>query len=88
MYQRLFWGTRIPIKKKKKFWGTQIPALANVTSEMRYKRNSELIEFVDNKPGSFRNTTVNGQITGFSLDLGVGTSDRRRASRNFARFSP
>ncbi len=38
---------------------------------MRYKRNSELIEFVDNKPGSFRNTTVNGQITGFLLDLGV-----------------
>ncbi len=58
LYQRVFWGTRIP-------------ALANVTSEMRYKRNSELIEFVDNKPGSFRNTTVNGQITGFSLDLGV-----------------
>ncbi len=53
------------------FYGTQIPALANVTSEMRYKRNSELLEFVDNHPGSFRNTTVNGQITGFSLDLGV-----------------
>ncbi len=53
------------------FYGTQIPALANVTSEMRYKRNSELLEFVDSHPGSFRNTTVNGQITGFSLDLGV-----------------
>jgi len=26
---------------------------------------------VDNAPGSFRNTTVNGQITGFSLDLGI-----------------
>jgi len=40
-------------------------------SETRYKRNSELLEFVDNHPGSFRNTTVNGQITGFSLDLGI-----------------
>jgi len=58
MYQRIFWGTKIPIA-------------ANVTSDTRYKRNSELIEFVDNSPGSFRNTTVNGQITGFSLDLGV-----------------
>ena len=56
---------------QRSFYGTQIPALANVTSETRYKRNSELLEFVDNHPGSFRNTTVNGQITGFSLDLGV-----------------
>ena len=53
------------------FCGTKIPALANVSQETRYKRNSSLIEFVDNHPGSFRNTTVNGRITGFSLDLGV-----------------
>ena len=32
-------------------------------------RNRELIEFID-KEGSFRNTTVEGQITGESLDIG------------------
>jgi predicted phage terminase large subunit-like protein len=32
--------------------------------------NSNLIEFVDHD-GSFRNTTVDGQITGFGLDLGI-----------------
>jgi hypothetical protein len=32
--------------------------------------NSNLIEFVGHQ-GSFRNTTVDGQITGFSLDLGI-----------------
>ena len=37
---------------------------------MRYKRNSSLLEFIG-CTGSFRNTTVNGQITGFGLDLGV-----------------
>ncbi len=52
------------------FWGTQIPAVANISAELRYKRNSSLLEFIDHR-GSFRNTTVNGQITGFSLDLGV-----------------
>ena len=35
-----------------------------------WKRNSELIQFVGQR-GEFRNTTVNGQITGFSLDLGI-----------------
>lgn len=35
-----------------------------------YQRNQELIEFVG-KEGSFRNTTVEGSITGESLDLGV-----------------
>jgi predicted phage terminase large subunit-like protein len=32
--------------------------------------NNNLIEFVDHG-GSFRNTTVTGQVTGFGLDLGV-----------------
>ena len=40
------------------------------------KQNSELIEFFDKKdpsvfPGYFRNTTVNGAITGDSMDIGV-----------------
>jgi predicted phage terminase large subunit-like protein len=34
-----------------------------------YKLNSELIEYVGHR-GSFRNTTVNGAINGFGLDLG------------------
>jgi predicted phage terminase large subunit-like protein len=36
----------------------------------RTKKNSKLIEF-QGKKGYFRNTTVNGQITGKTLDLGV-----------------
>ena len=32
--------------------------------------NTQLIEFVDQR-GSFRNTTVEGQINGFELHLGV-----------------
>lgn len=35
-----------------------------------YKCTSDLIEFVD-RAGSFRNTTVNGQINGFGLDIGI-----------------
>ncbi|HVX56438.1 MAG TPA: phage terminase large subunit [Candidatus Saccharimonadales bacterium] len=38
--------------------------------DLRYKRNTELIEFVAKK-GSFRNTTVNGAINGFGLDFGL-----------------
>jgi len=41
-----------------------------VTMSDRPKRNSKLIEFAGKK-GYFRNTTVNGQITGKSLGLGV-----------------
>ena len=54
------------------FYYTNIPSIhiSNETSDQRYKRNSSLIEFVGFN-GSFRNTTVNGQITGFGLDLGV-----------------
>jgi len=36
----------------------------------RWKRNSSLIEFVG-RQGSFRNTTVSGQINGLELHLGV-----------------
>jgi hypothetical protein len=36
----------------------------------RWKRNSSLIEYIDH-PGSFRNTTVAGQINGMELHLGV-----------------
>jgi predicted phage terminase large subunit-like protein len=38
-------------------------------SVVPYKLNSELIEYVGHR-GSFRNTTVNGAINGFGLDLG------------------
>lgn len=41
-----------------------------VTIAERAKRNSSLIEYIGRR-GSFRNTTVNGQITGKGLDLGV-----------------
>jgi predicted phage terminase large subunit-like protein len=34
------------------------------------RRNTGLIEYIGHK-GSFRNTTVEGQITGFGLDIGV-----------------
>ena len=37
--------------------------------------NSNLIEFVDHK-GWFRNTTVEGAITGLPLDLGVVSEPR------------
>jgi predicted phage terminase large subunit-like protein len=41
-----------------------------VTGMSRAKRNSNFMEFVGKK-GSFRNTTVNGQITGKGLDFGL-----------------
>lgn len=41
-----------------------------VTISSQAKRNSSLLEFVGHR-GSFRNTTVNGQINGKALDLGV-----------------
>jgi hypothetical protein len=42
----------------------------NVVTQMgRYKRNSSVIEYVGHQ-GSFRNTTVEGQINGQGLDLG------------------
>ena len=44
----------------------------NVTSDLatRWQRNSNLLEYVGFE-GSFRNTTVMGQINGMGLDLGV-----------------
>lgn len=42
----------------------------NVITGVNYLRNREILEYVD-KNGYFRNTTVQGSITGESLDLGV-----------------
>jgi predicted phage terminase large subunit-like protein len=47
-----------------------------VTISNKLKRNSELIEFVNKnkesiEQGFFRNTTVNGSITGDSMDIGI-----------------
>lgn len=55
-YQKIFPETNIN--------GKNIVTLAN-----NYKKNSTQIEFI-NKRGSFRNTTVEGQITGETLDIG------------------
>lgn len=49
------------------FPGTQI---AGEQGPTRWQRNTTILEFVG-KTGSFRNTTVEGQITGFGLELGV-----------------
>lgn len=51
------------------FAHTQITDIAQSTTT-RYQRNSKLIEYVD-KLGSFRNTTIDGQINGQGLDLGL-----------------
>jgi predicted phage terminase large subunit-like protein len=52
------------------FPGTVIGRDQVVTRSALPKRNSKFIEFAGRK-GSFRNTTVNGQINGKSLRLGV-----------------
>jgi predicted phage terminase large subunit-like protein len=52
------------------FPGTHINGCRNDTPDSDAVKNSELLEYV-NKEGYFRNTTVNGSITGESLDLGV-----------------
>jgi len=51
------------------FPGTQINS-KNVVTGTNYLRNREILEYVE-KEGFFRNTTVQGSITGESLDLGV-----------------
>jgi len=51
------------------FPDTKIGKSNVVTQVHRAKRNSRFVEFVDHK-GSFRNTTINGQINGKSLDAG------------------
>lgn len=52
------------------FPNTHISGTAVVTVVGSYQRNSSFIEYV-NETGSFRNTTVMGQITGQGLDIGV-----------------
>lgn len=49
---------------------TQLSPLSGGERSGRYVRNSNLLEFMD-AHGSFRNTTVEGQINGKTLDLGV-----------------
>lgn len=49
---------------------TQIALTADNTKSGKFILSSELIEFAG-QPGSFRNTTVKGAITGEGLDLGV-----------------
>ena len=44
--------------------------LATGEYEGRWQRNTSVCEYVQHK-GSFRTTTVNGQITGHGLDIGV-----------------
>ncbi len=50
------------------FPGTRISEAHTISD--RWKRNESLIEYV-NREGSFRNTTVAGQINGLELHLGV-----------------
>ena len=52
------------------FPGTTISASNVVTQAGKPRRNSELIEFIGHE-GFFRNTTIRGQITGQSLDVGI-----------------
>lgn len=51
------------------FPGTQI-AIDNSSTSTNWARNSSFIEFVGRK-GFFRNVTVQGQVTGKSLDFGI-----------------
>ncbi|MBL3520293.1 phage terminase large subunit [Arcobacter lanthieri] len=51
------------------FPNTQINS-KNVVTGTNYLRNREILEYCD-KGGYFRNTTVQGSITGESLDLGI-----------------
>jgi predicted phage terminase large subunit-like protein len=52
------------------FPNTTISEQNSVTMSGRWLRNSEVMEFVG-WAGSFRNTTIEGQITGKGLDLGA-----------------
>ncbi len=52
------------------FPDTRINSSNVVTISGQYLRNREILEYVG-RDGYFRNTTVRGQITGESLDLGV-----------------
>lgn len=58
------------LRYQKIFPRTRIGSSNAVTVTTRALRNSSFIEYVDHK-GYFRNVTVEGQINGKSLDLGV-----------------
>lgn len=63
--QRIFESERY-----QRCFGTRISEVsASTASDGRYLRNSSLLEFVGTE-GSFRNTTVQGQVTGKGLDFG------------------
>ena len=52
------------------FPGTMLPEAGAMTENARPRRTTSYFELA-NSAGSFRNTTVNGMITGFGLDLGI-----------------
>lgn len=56
---------------KKVFPFTGLNAANVVTMAGRTMRNSRHLEFTGGGTGSFRNTTVNGQVTGMGLRLGI-----------------
>lgn len=58
------------VRYKKIFPHTRINTAHVVTLSGQTLRNREIIEYIG-REGSFRNTTVNGAITGEGLDLGV-----------------
>lgn len=64
--QRLFTLPRY----NRTFPGTVINSSNVVTIANRAKRNSSLIEYIGHR-GNFSNTTVQGQITGKGLDVGI-----------------
>src|SRR4051812_558635 len=64
--QRMFLADKFGVV----FPETRISQTNIVAQAARFQRNSPMIEFVDQR-GSFRNTTVNGQINGQELGLGV-----------------
>jgi hypothetical protein len=62
-FQRIL---ELPVYRK--IWGNT--RLASSEDEGRWQRNTSVCEYVGHK-GAFRVTTVNGQITGHGLDIGV-----------------
>lgn len=58
-------------KYKKIFPDTTISEKNVVTISKNHQRNRNLLEYLGEHNGYFRNTTVGGSITGESLDLGV-----------------
>lgn len=58
-------------EKYKLLFDTRIGGKNIVTISGQKQRNQEILEYLNSDIGSFRNTTVNGAITGEGLDLGV-----------------